>query len=145
MNFFDRINSHKYIYLGGIEEGLDNSLRIIVKEAGINVEPESVAIGDVMLTAQAIESNKDSQNYEVVFASYISYSVIDESYAMPNDDELFEGRIFCIYEKSAFLDYVSKASCASEGYPGPFKHYGFNCLNHVIDIASTEEPIIKLE
>ena len=142
MDFFESINSHKYIYLGEIEERLDNTLRIVIKEAGVNAE--SASIGDSGLVGSPIESTPDSQTYEIIFDSYIGYSVIDESYAMPNDSEVFEGRIFCIYEKSVYLDYISKASCACEDYPGPFKHYGFNCLNHVIDVASTEEPAIKL-
>ena len=32
---------------------------------------------------------------------------------------------------------------ASEEYPGPYKHYGVNCLNHIIDIVSETDPIIK--
>ena len=46
--------------------------------------------------------------YEVIFDSYIGYSVIDESFALPNDEEVFEGRIFCVYEKSDYLDYLKK-------------------------------------
>lgn len=144
MNYFDRINCHKYIYLGGIEEGLDNTLRIVIREAGVNLDSQSVSVGDLTLSAQAIESSVDNQTYEVFFDSYIGYSVIDESYAAPSEGEVFVGRIYCVYEKSAYLDYLLNASCAGEEYPGHFKHYGFNCLNHVIDIASTEEPVINL-
>ena len=40
-------------------------------------------------------------------------------------------------------DHVSMSLATSE-YPGPFKHYGFNYLNHIVDVISTEEPSIKL-
>ena len=144
MNYFDQINSHEYIYLGGIEEGLNNTLRIVIRETGVNLEAQAASVGDLTLSAQGIESTVDSHAYEIYFDSYIGYSVIDESYAAPSDSEIFAGKIYCIYEKSAYLDYLFNASCACEDYPGRFKHYGFNCLNHVIDIASTDEPTIKM-
>jgi len=142
MKYFDDINSHKYIFLGHIGEPKDNSLRLIIEQASPENEARSIASENI--TAREISVSKNSNIYEVVFDSYIGYSVIDESYALPNNDDVFEGRLFCIYEKSSYLDYLKKTSFACNDHPGPFKHYGFNCLNHIVDIASAEEPRIKL-
>ena len=67
---------------------------------------------------------------------------LNESYTYLDKEEEFEGRLACIYTKSRFLDYVRISTLASDEYPGPFKHYGFNCLNHIVDIVSADPPKI---
>jgi hypothetical protein len=79
----------------------------------------------------------------VDFEAYIGYSVLNESITNLDDYEEFEGKAFRIYSKSRYLDYINVSTFASNDYPGPYKHYGIACLNHIIDIISTEEPIIK--
>lgn len=58
--------------------------------------------------------------------------------------EKFEGRLFRIYAESKFLSYIAAGTIATHDYPGPFKHYGIVCVNHVIEVASTEPPTITL-
>ena len=142
---FEDINSHKYIYMGFIGEPEDNSLRLVIEEAVTEASSTPINIGGLEMTdSRGIRVTKDSQVYEVVFDTYIGYSVIDESFALPNDEEVFDGRLFCVYEKSDYLDYLKKSSFACDDHPGPFKHYGFNCLNHIVNVASVDEPVIKL-
>jgi len=145
MNYFDEINKHKYIYLSEIGEPSDNGLRFVLSEAGVSEEKESIDIAGIEITgSSAIEVTENSRIYEVFFDSYIAYTVRDESYALPDDSEIFDGRLFCIYSKSHYLDFVSKATFASDDHPGPHKNYGFNCLNHIVDVVSTEAPSITL-
>ena len=56
---------------------------------------------------------------------------------------MFSGRFFRIYSKSTFLDYVSRATFASEQYPGPLSHVGLICQNHIVDVVSTKSPAIR--
>jgi len=52
-----------------------------------------------------------------------------------------------IYTKSNFLDYIRKDTNAEEFYEyhnESLKHYSINCENHVVHIATIEEPIIKV-
>lgn len=147
MEHFNEINACKYIYLGSIEEPSDNSLRILIEEAGTkSSQPMELmsAEGKDVGTLEKIQITATSHVYEVLFPSYISYSVTDESFALPSDGEIFIGRIFCIYEKSDYMDYLKKASFACDEHPGPFKQYGFNCLNHIVNIVSTDVPNINL-
>lgn len=145
MKYFDNINNHKYIYLGEIGEPEDNILRFTIKEAGVSGEETSIEIsGSELSGLRSIEVTDKSCVYEVSFDNYISYSVLNESYCGVDEYEEYDGRLFCIYKKSHYLNYLSKASLATSDYPGPFKHYGFNCLNHIVDVISTEEPSIKL-
>jgi hypothetical protein len=57
--------------------------------------------------------------------------------------EVFEGGVFSIYSKSRYLDFIDVSTIASVDHPGPFKHYGINALNHIIDVVSTEPPTIS--
>ncbi len=82
--------------------------------------------------------------FEVVWGSYIAYSVRNESYVANDKYEQCEGRLLVKYSKSRFLDYVASGTFATAEYPGPFTHWGIICGNHIIDVASTEEPVVGL-
>lgn len=145
MKYFDNINNHKYIYLGEIGEPEDNVLRFTLEEAGVSDEETTIEIsGSELSGLQSIEVTDKSCVYEVTFENYISYSVLNESYCRVDDYEEYEGRLICVYKKSHYLNYLSKASLATSQYPGPFRHYGFNCLNHIVHVVSTDEPSINL-
>ncbi|MGG0847798.1 hypothetical protein [Peribacillus simplex] len=80
----------------------------------------------------------------IEFDWYISYSVRNESFTMLDEYEEFKGGIFCIYSKSRYLDFVKLSTIASDFHPEPYKHYGINALNHIIDVVSTDPPTISL-
>ena len=81
---------------------------------------------------------------EIEFDSYIGFSIRNESYTLRYEYEVFEGRIFRLFEKSKYLDFIRLATFASEEHPGPFKHYGVAGLNHIVDIVSKDEPIVRI-
>jgi hypothetical protein len=143
MNFFELINQHRYLYLTGVCEPKDNALKLVIAEAKVSDSRETIRIGSLELEdAATIDVADDSSIYEIVFDEYIAFSVRNESYSQIDKEEEFEGRLACIYTKSKFLDYVRSSTFASDDYPGPFKHYGFNCLNHIVDIVSATPPKI---
>lgn len=82
--------------------------------------------------------------YEIIFPTYVAYSVVNESFASVDDSEVFTGHLFRSYSKSRFLGYVGVATFASDDFPGKLRHYGVNCLNHFVDIVSATEPIISV-
>ena len=145
MKYFNAINNHKYIYLSELAEPKDNSLEFKIEEAIESGSREATGVSETRIEGlNAIEVTKNSAIYRVQFPGYIAYSIRDESYAIPDDYEIFEGRLLCIYSRSHFLDYINKSTFACDDHPGPFKNYGFNCLNHIVDVVSSVEPIIEL-
>jgi hypothetical protein len=139
----DEINRCRYLYLGQISEPQDNSLRILIAEARGSGMPEDVIIAGVLVTGtQPIISDESCAAFELVWDTYVAYSVRNESFVSGNDYEQFEGRLFCVYSVSHYLDYIRKDTFADPAYPGPFQHYGINCLNHIIDIVSIQAPRI---
>lgn len=91
-----------------------------------------------------IQDNDKFPLLKIEFNSYIGYAVRNESFTVWDDYEQFEGKIFRVYQRSRYLDFISKSTIATADYPGPFLHYGIAGLNHIVDIVSTEAPVVKL-
>jgi hypothetical protein len=145
MNLIEQIDRHTYLYLTDIGEPKDNVLRLVIEEARASGELEDIKIADVTLPdVRSIVSDESCHAYEILFGSYVAYAVRNESYGVPDESEEFTGRRFCVYSKSRFLDYVRLATFASDDYPGKLNHYGINCLNHIVDVVSIEEPRISI-
>lgn len=156
----DAMNSHvgairacKYLYLHSVSEPEENSLRVVLHEAKVGGPPtaEQLAqealpsVRELLAGSNAIVHGPGCQVFELVWPSYIGYSVENESYALPEPEEsVGEGRLIVVYTESVYLRYLSKATLASADYPGPFKHWALCCLNHIVNVASVEEPAIMV-
>lgn len=142
MGLFDEINGVKYCYLADLRESGDNSLRIILEEA--RADGPVVEYGDdgrkLAFPAKAIETTPGCARFDIQFDSYIAFAVRDESFGQVGKTEVYEGEFAMIYSQSHFLDFVSNGTWASEDHPGPYVHYGFWTLNHLVDIASCAPP-----
>jgi len=140
-----QIDSAKYLYLRAIHEPKDNVLLLVVQEAGTRDDSKNVQLGETTISEyQDIVSGEKDLVYELLFPDYISYAVTNEAFGFIDNTEVRIGRLFSIYTKSHFLNFVRTSTFASEDYPGPFTHYQVNCLNHTIDVVSTSEPEIKV-
>ena len=139
------IDACKWIFLREIGEPEENSLRLVIEEAKSDGPHEDIEIlpGKVISGTRAIESDATCRAFELVWLSYVSYSVRNESFCTLDKEERWEGRLFCLYSKSHFLDYVAQATFASADYPGPLQHWGVNCLNHIVDVVSIAEPQVR--
>ncbi len=122
MDFNELMQEKGYIYLEKIIEPKENSLRLLINRSKFNIDLPMV---------------------QLEFESYISYSVIDESFSYSIDNsEISKGELFRIYTKSRYLDFIKIATneredlCPSENYI----HYQFLCLNHTVDVISCGEP-----
>lgn len=149
----DSFQDCKYLYLHSIGEPHNGGLRIVAHEARVGGPPSAEelaaealpALRKILEGARAIEHGPGCEVFEIVWDQYIAYAVDNESYALPEPKEsIGAGRLFIQYTKSAYLDYLSKVSFASEDYPGPFKHWKLLCLDHVVNVVSTNEPTIKV-
>jgi hypothetical protein len=145
MEFFDEINSLDYLFLVGLKEPADNKLVIEVKEGTIGDSEEGLLIGKTEIgPVRSITFEGAGKTFNFYFESYISYAVLNESFTMLNEEEERIGRLFCIYSKSNFIDYVRVDSIAEIVMERQAKHFAINCLRHVINIVSFDDPIITL-
>src|SRR5687768_9763252 len=143
----------EWLFLRTLEEPHDNALRIAVEEARsgapANAKAEAKlaslpALESILEEARRIEHTDECKVFELSWGSYIAYSVRNESYVANDKSEHGEGRLLVKYSRSRFLEYVASGTFASADYPGPFVHWGIVCGNHVIDVASTEEPHVSV-
>lgn len=146
----EAIRSCKHLYLGSISEPEDNSLRVVLLEAMDGEPPtteqlENNELSKLLKGARAVVHSPGSRVFELVWPSYVGYSVQNESYARAEPEEsVGEGRLLVVYTNSVYLRYLSKSTFASAEYPGPFKHWAVHCLNHVVNVASVDEPVVTL-
>jgi hypothetical protein len=139
------IDGCKWIYLRHIGEPKDNSLQLIIEEAKDNSPAENVELvpDTVFSGLREIKSDASCRTFELIWTSYVAYSVRNESFCAIDKEEIWEGRLFCLYSKSHFLNYIAYATFACADYPGTLQHWGINCLDHIVDVVSTVEPQIR--
>ncbi|WP_342543774.1 hypothetical protein MHH33_12750 [Paenisporosarcina sp. FSL H8-0542] len=144
MNYNDLMKSKGYIYLNNLSEPEENSLCILIDRCKIGNKSEDIDLGERLTEAYyPIEVDDGLPAIHLEFESYVSYSVINESFTVMDDYEVFQGEIFKIYTKSRYLDFIKAGTIAEDIFPeDKFVHYQVPCLNHIIDIISYEEPKI---
>jgi hypothetical protein len=141
----DQLDKCKYLFLREIREPEENSLLLIIDEARAIDTLEDLKIGDVTIRdTRRVEYDASCRRFELIWDSYVSYSVTNESYANADDPQTYVGSRVRRYSTSAFLEYVRQATFATHEYPGPYQHVAIICENHVVDIASVEEPQVRL-
>jgi hypothetical protein len=141
---WNAIDSCRYLFLREIGEPEDNALRIVVEEAKADGPPEDIEIlGRIVRGTRTVESDESCKLFEVVWPSYVAYSIRNELFTAWDDSERWEGRLFRIYSQSHFRDYVARATFASDQYPGPLRHWELLCLNHIVDVIACVEPEVQ--
>jgi len=142
MNYFEELDKQKNLLLTNIFEPEENSLQLEISVTKLDDLKELTINGtDFGLATEIINDNTNI--FKIVFQSYIGYSVINESYDDNGLNEIYKGKSFRIYDKSNFLNYLKSETFATHEYPGKFSHYKIITLNHTINVASQEKPIIE--
>lgn len=140
----EELDSCGYLYLEGLSEPHVNGLRLVLSEGIVSDQSETLTVGDIEIPdVRPIEVTDASRWFEVVWDTYISYSVRNESYCSWGKDEEWSGNAFRVYSRSTFLEFVSTGTFASAEYPGPFVHYEILCSDHIIDVASESPPTVR--
>jgi hypothetical protein len=152
VSVIEAIRSCSYLYLDAITELQVNQLRIVIlearagaviSEAELQAEPDET-LRSTLKGSRAIAHFEGCRKFELFWESYIGYSVVNESYSNGEPTTSNgKGRLFVEYERSNYLEYLSKATFATAQYPGPFRHWAIDCLNHTIDVASQAEPVVR--
>lgn len=140
----EELDSCDYLYLESISEPHANGLSLVLSEGIVSDHTDTLTIGDAQIpNVHPIEVTDASKWFEIVWDTYISYSIRNESYCSWDKDEEWLGNAFRTYTRSKFLDFISSGTFASADYPGLFVHYGIICSDHVIDVASEHPPTIR--
>ena len=140
----EELDTCNYLYLEALSEPHVNGLRLVLSEGIVSDKTETLTIGDTEIPdVRPVEVTNFSRWFEIVWDTYIIYSVRNESYCSLDKNEEWSGNAFRMYTKSKFLDFVSSSTFASDDYPGPFVHYEIVCSDHIIDVASEHPPTVR--
>jgi hypothetical protein len=148
----EEIDSCKYLYLASLGEPDEGGLKLVVHEARVGgavdknvLATESLPeVRSLLQQCNTIVHEPGCRVITLYWPSFIAYAVENESFACNDEAAESTGRLFRLHTKSAYLDYLSKATFASADFPGPFKHWSVLCLDHIINVASTDEPAINV-
>jgi hypothetical protein len=145
VKYKDLMNWKGYLDFAGLTEPEANALRIWVHRCKESEIRETISIGDMVIRdTYPIEVDGELPLLQIDFPSYVSYSVINESFTVLDDYERYVGDQFRIYTKSRYLDFILAGTIAAEVFPEkPIVHYEIACLDHIIDVVSFDEPIIS--
>lgn len=140
----EEIDSCKYLFLRALLQSDESAIQILLEEGKAESLPSDIEIrGQIISGTHAVLSDKTCKSFQVVWPSYVAYSVRMESYCTLDKSEEWEGKTIRLYKKSHFLDYISKSTFASDSFPGgPLQHWEIVCGWHVIDIITTMAPQI---
>jgi hypothetical protein len=152
MSGIEAINSCEYLYLDAATEPQVNQLRVVIleartgeviSEAKLRAEPDET-LRSILRGSREIGHFEGCRKFEVFWNSYIGYSVVNESYSNA-EPTAFErkGRLFAEFERSNYLEYLSKASFATAEYPGHYRHWAIYCQNHTVAVASQVGPVVR--
>lgn len=120
-----------------IEEPGLNSLRLVIAELAPSLRSDTPP--PPVEGAHLIEHGSRDRLFEVRWSRYVSYNVLNESYAGWQTAEEYVGNSFRLYAKSHYLDFLKTAP--NIGHLAPdYKHWRILCVNHIIDVAAGVEP-----
>ncbi len=85
--------------------------------------------------------------YKIQFDDYIMHMTRNESYASVDEQEKRRGMWLLIFEKSHFLDLCDSFIINEKmlDCPGKINHYGVYTWDYIIDVLTSNEPIITQE
>lgn len=123
MRYQDLINLKDKITLEGVKELGRNSVEVTINfYASPKTEPVQ---------------------RKIFFDTYVSYTVLNESYTYNVDGEVYDGNLCRIYSESHYLEYIKKITLTEDLHPETqMIHYELVCEDHIVDIISLEEPDI---
>jgi hypothetical protein len=130
-----------------ISEPTEHVLRVVIAESSLAPPKEIQLPGTtVSVTAQTLFIDKATPSLMLEWQSYVAYSVENERFGKADSwdtaprplDAMLQART-----ETAFLNYVSEATFASDKYLGVLTHWQLFCENHIINVVSDKPPFLQ--
>ncbi|MHC2453895.1 hypothetical protein ACVMIX_000536 [Rhizobium leguminosarum] len=99
--------------------------------------------GVVEANADPLVVGPDSAIFTIIFEGYAAFQIKNEMMSLLEPVDDFSTKLRS-YEKSRFLNYMATATCASDWLDEPLKHFAVICVDHIIDVACTNDPILSM-
>ena len=141
------LDSCRYIFLTKLESDDSFTLKIHIAEDRIQNVPsvtgtENNNLDKILKKARPVKIRKNCNAFKIVFKDYNSFSVRNESYVVPENNE-DPSRRLRVNQHSNFLKFISDSTWLSSDDMKSLVHYTVICTDHIIDIAASSEPVIE--
>ncbi len=130
-------------FLGQISEPSTNRLRLVLIEAAAQ-GPVVESVDDLGIPGREILPLPQTEAVVIHWESYVAYAVRNESFALEKSVPKVENMLV-ERDASAFRDFVRHATWATDDHPGKLRHFEVICEHHVIDVISTDAPVVARE
>src|SRR5690349_18565581 len=91
------VDSCEHLFLAHISEPETNTLRLVIEEASASPESEGLEVHGVVISGlHPVTHQPNSKTFEIIWPSYIAYSVTNESFTGGSDGEECVGRRFVL-------------------------------------------------
>lgn len=122
---------------------INNNLRLLLCGSHYD-KNQNEALSELMKPLELENLNSVVPNsdmyYEIIFNSYITYSVTYESCIGIDKTEIAEGKNFCEIQESEFKSFSSERYGFSND--STIKCYKIYCANQIIEILCLDEPVV---
>jgi len=140
-DIIDKMNACTHLSVRELSEPAEHSLRVVIDEARVEGPLLNLNIGNVVLSGvREIQTSPNNFSFELVWPFYVTYAVTPESYAVPDESALGEGKLFRIYSKSQFLDYAKISTLQL----GPVQHWAVYSLNSTVNVVAHDPPQLRI-
>jgi hypothetical protein len=138
-----QIDNWNYLFVQEIAELPQQGLRVVVADGLAAQETVVRKFGDTEISGRPVKPS--GRECEIVWKSYVAYSVRNESYFKADgNEEVSTGGRFRFYSKSHFLSFVSRGTIATDEYPGTLHHYSVLGEDHIVDVVSVDIPEVRV-
>lgn len=144
IRMIDDIDHELKIYIAASEEGTnlaETNYEEWPEHARKSAESNEAIKNILMRSVEIVHDMK--RIWEIHFDSYALFMERDESYTTYDYDEVRKGKTLIIFEKSKFLDDISRYGFADAMFPNALVHYGVYCEDHIIDVITNERPSVR--
>lgn len=102
-----------------------------------------IQLADIEALGQAVLPSGDLA-IEFSWASYVGYTVLSESYALPEAGfELSHDGYLRRYQTSRMLRFMEESTWARDDFPGQLFHWEVVTEDHVVGVVGTEAPQVQ--
>ena len=134
-----RLREAKNLFVTSIRELSNNDLRLVVVAGKADEVPVETEVG----SAFPVRADAECGAFEITWWGYVAYSVRNESYFKPEDEEILGEGAFGTRENSSYRRYIADSTFASDEFPGPLTHWYLYTEWHCIDVVSVDPPEVK--
>jgi len=144
LDLFADLETCRYLFLQEIGEPQTNTVRFLFQEGRVSERTVRRKVGGTFLEGHPVEIDDTGRSFEISWQSYVAFLVTNESFALGDESaDIYEGRRLRQYSQSQFLQQIKESNHLSDEYPGPLLHFRIVCEHHLVDVVSTQPPILR--